>query len=152
MKNKNFLIISLAFVLLLAACAPKAVPTAEPETAPPQPAATTETQDYGGGVATEEPILQPTAEPLAVTEGDPVNVAIAGFKFDSRDLVIHAGTTVTWTNKDSAPHTATADDGAFDSGRLGKGGSFSFTFNEAGTYAYHCDFHSSMTATITVVP
>ena len=77
-------------------------------------------------------------------------VTIASFKFEPATLTISVGTTVTWTNNDSASHTVTADDGSFKSGTLGKGGTFSQTFATAGTFAYHCNFHSSMTATVTV--
>jgi plastocyanin len=78
------------------------------------------------------------------------SVAIANFAFDPVTIEAPAGTTVTWTNEDSAPHTATADGGAFDSGRLDQGGTFSFTFESAGTYAYHCDFHPGMQGTIVI--
>jgi plastocyanin len=77
-------------------------------------------------------------------------IDIVDFAFAPAELTVPVGTTVTWTNQDSAPHTVTADDGAFDSGRMDQGATFSFTFDTAGTYAYHCDFHPNMTATITV--
>lgn len=77
------------------------------------------------------------------------HVDIASFQLP--DLTIHEGDTVVWTNQDSAAHTATSDDGStFDSGRLDQGQSFSWTATAAGTFDYHCTFHSSMTATITV--
>ena len=68
-------------------------------------------------------------------------------------LSVPAGTKITWTNKDTAPHTVTSDTGAFDSGvatSLGNGGTFSFTFATAGSFAYHCEIHPSMKATVTV--
>jgi len=77
-------------------------------------------------------------------------VAIQDFAFDPEALEISIGTTVTWTNNDSAPHTATAVDGAFQSGKLDQGGTFSHTFEEAGTFEYFCEYHANMTATITV--
>ncbi len=81
-----------------------------------------------------------------------VEVEIKGFKFTPPDLVLKAGSKVTWTNADSATHTATGTDGPaeFDSGNMKKGDSFSFTFDEPGTYEYHCEIHSTMKATITV--
>lgn len=81
-----------------------------------------------------------------------VTIDIANFAFSPNNLELQVGTTVTWTNLDDAPHTATADDKSFDSGRLGKNESFSYTFEEAGTFTYYCAFHPSMTAIITVVP
>ena len=77
-------------------------------------------------------------------------VEIVDFSFRSDTLEIAAGTTVTWTNEDTVPHTATADDGSFDSGSLGKGDSFSHTFDEPGTYPYFCAFHTGMRGTIVV--
>jgi plastocyanin len=77
-------------------------------------------------------------------------VNISGFAFSPASITVAVGDTVTWTNADSAAHTATASGGAFDSGTLNQGQSFSFTFATAGTFAYVCDFHSNMMGTITV--
>jgi plastocyanin len=98
--------------------------------------------------ANEEPTPEDTGEePAAPAEAA---VSIAGFAFDSPSLEVPAGTTVTWTNNDGASHTVTADDGSFDSGSIAGGGTYSFTFDTPGTYAYHCDFHQNMTATVIV--
>ena len=67
-------------------------------------------------------------------------MSIASFSFQPASLTVSVGTTVTWTNNDSASHTVTADDGSFKSGTLGKGETFSQTFATAGTFAYHCAF------------
>jgi plastocyanin len=77
-------------------------------------------------------------------------VDISGFAFNPSQLTIAVGDTVTWTNSDSTSHTATADDGTFDSGDLANGDTFSYTFTEAGAFSYVCSYHSSMTGTITV--
>jgi len=78
------------------------------------------------------------------------NVDITGFAFSPETLTISVGDTVIWTNKDSTTHTATADGGEFDSGNLGNGDTFSYTFTTAGTFTYYCKIHTSMTATIIV--
>ena len=57
---------------------------------------------------------------------------------------------MTWTNSGAATHTVTADNGAFDSGRLASGATFSQTFDTAGTFTYHCEIHPQMTGTIVV--
>ena len=75
---------------------------------------------------------------------------IQDFAFGTPELSVAAGTTVTFTNNDTATHTATADDGAFDTGEIAPGASATVTLDEPGTYAYHCDFHPNMVATITV--
>jgi plastocyanin len=74
-------------------------------------------------------------------------------KFNPEDLTINVEDTVTWTNNDGMGHTATSTDGpaSFNSGNIAAGATWSFTFTEAGTYNYKCDYHSSMTASITVV-
>ncbi len=69
---------------------------------------------------------------------------------------ISKGTTLTWVNKDPFDHTVTSGtpgspDGVFDSGTMGQGANFSYTFNTSGTFKYYCRIHLSlMTGTITV--
>ena len=67
-------------------------------------------------------------------------------------LVVTMGTTVTWVNQDSMPHTATSDSGVWDSGTLTQGQTFSFVFSTPGTFPYHCSIHgvASMSGTIQV--
>ncbi len=77
-------------------------------------------------------------------------VDIRDMAFAPGSLTVAVGDTVTWTNSDSMPHTATSEDDAFDSGNLDEGQSFSFTFTEPGTYQYRCDYHSDMGGTIVV--
>lgn len=77
------------------------------------------------------------------------------FAFSPASLTIKAGTTVMWKNMTQVPHTVTSDDGkSFDSGSASpiaaQSGTFSFTFNTPGTFAYHCSIHPFMKATIIV--
>lgn len=80
------------------------------------------------------------------------SVEINNFDFAPGNLSVKKGTTVTWTNKDSVAHTVTSDDegGPLDSGNFGQNETFSFTFNEVGSFAYHCVLHPQMTGTVTV--
>lgn len=78
------------------------------------------------------------------------NVSIHDFAFIPGQLAIAAGDTVVWTNEDGTDHTVTADDGSFDSGAFGQGGTSSRTFTLSGTFPYHCDIHPEMTGTVTV--
>ncbi|HVX27862.1 MAG TPA: cupredoxin family copper-binding protein [Parafilimonas sp.] len=80
----------------------------------------------------------------------PNSVSIVNFTFSSSSLTVTSGTKVTWTNNDATTHTVTADDGSFDSGNIAPGGTFSHTFNSAGTYAYHCNIHTTMKGKIVV--
>jgi plastocyanin len=77
-------------------------------------------------------------------------VDIAGFAFSPGSLTVSVGDTVTWANADAQGHTATADDGSFDTGTIAGSGSKSVTLTTAGTFAYHCKIHPSMTATLIV--
>ena len=79
-----------------------------------------------------------------------VGVQIADFRFDPNALTVLVGDTVTWTNRDVAPHTATADSGRFASGSLDAGQSFSLAPSSAGVFTYHCDVHPGMKATLVV--
>ena len=72
-------------------------------------------------------------------------VTINNFAFSPTPLTVPVGTKVMWTNQQTqVPHTVTSDSGAFDSGTLQSGASFSFTFAQAGTFAYHCTIHPNM--------
>jgi len=77
-------------------------------------------------------------------------VSIKNFAFAPASLSVAVGTTVTWTNGDSTAHTATADDGTFDSKNIAAGATFSQAFETAGTFPYHCSIHPNMTGTIEV--
>jgi plastocyanin len=79
-----------------------------------------------------------------------VEVTIEGFAYKPATLNIPVGTTVTWHNNDTAPHTVTARDNSFDSGSLANGGTFSHTFQEKGTFEYYCKIHPNMAGKVTV--
>src|SRR6266498_3321179 len=79
-------------------------------------------------------------------------VNIESFQFQPTTMNVTRGTVVVFTNDDSAPHTATAKDGNFDTGRLNKGESGQLTFDRPGTFEYVCNFHSSMSGRVVVGP
>ena len=78
-----------------------------------------------------------------------MTIDITDFKYAPENLTVRAGSKVTWKNNDTAPHTATASD-AFDTGNLRKGDTKTLTLKKAGTYAYICEFHPFMKATVVV--
>lgn len=87
-----------------------------------------------------------------VTETD--KVAIQNFAFSPAKIRVKKGTTVTWTNQDSARHDITPDqpsDAFKASELLAQGESYSFTFNTVGTYSYYCSPHPYMKASVEVV-
>lgn len=78
---------------------------------------------------------------------------IQNFSFHPDPLTVTVGTTVTWTNQDTAPHTSTSDPSStfkWDTGTLAQGKSGSVTFTQAGTFTYHCSVHPNMHGTIVV--
>lgn len=79
------------------------------------------------------------------------NVEIVEFAYSPEPVVVQVGGKVTWKNEDTAPHTATADDGSFDTGIIETGKIKSETFKEPGTFTYHCTVHPFMHGTVEVV-
>lgn len=78
-------------------------------------------------------------------------VEIVDFAYDPDPVTIEEGGKVIWVNEDSAPHTATAEDGSFDTGTLEEGKLKSESFKEPGRYAYICSIHPEMQGTVEVV-
>jgi plastocyanin len=70
--------------------------------------------------------------------------------FAPQRLEVTAGTTVEWTNRDQLEHTITANDGSWDSGPIAAGGTWRRTFDQPGTYAFHCTPHPFMTGVVVV--
>lgn len=79
-----------------------------------------------------------------------VSIKMQQQTFVPAKLDVSVGTKITWTNADTLPHSVTANDGRFDSGSIEPGKTFQWTPTEAGTVMYHCIFHPSMTAVLTV--
>ena len=80
-------------------------------------------------------------------------VSIANFAFhpDTITVVIGVNNTVIWTNNDATSHTVMSDSSLFGSGILTPHATYTFTFDQAGTYGYHCSIHPSMTGAVHVV-
>jgi plastocyanin len=84
---------------------------------------------------------QPTQTEHTHTDGGEVAVAIGDNTFTPKEIEVPLGTTIVWTNSGQRKHTATADDGSFNSDTLDSGGTFKQHFDTPGTYAYYCEFH-----------
>jgi plastocyanin len=131
---KNFAKITAlgALLLLVSGCASYA--TSQNQTKPSaQPAA---------------PSSSPSQTGAAATQAKSNAIMIQNFAFSPSVLRVKKGTTVTWTNKDSAPHQISSP--TFNSASLSTGQSFSFVFNEAGTFDYICSIHPSMKGQVIV--
>jgi plastocyanin len=86
--------------------------------------------------------------PPGVPQAGGNKVTIQNFAFSPPELVIKTGTTVTWTNEDSAAHTIAS--ASFNSPILNTGETFSFRFDSPGTFDYSCGIHPSMKGKIIV--
>jgi plastocyanin len=76
-------------------------------------------------------------------------ITISGFDFGD-PISVTVGQTVEVRNEDGTPHTWTSTDGGFDSGSIGAGDSFTYSFAAPGVYPFLCEIHTSMSGVITV--
>jgi plastocyanin len=84
----------------------------------------------------------------------PNTIEIEKYAFTPARIKIKKGTTLTWINRDIAPHTVTIDDENKNGPRskyFGKGEKFTYAFDKPGIYPYHCDPHPYMKAMVEVV-
>ncbi len=120
--KKTWFIVLLVIAVLISGC------TTTTTTRPAEPTQTPETTTPA-----------PTQTPAQVS------VAIKSSTFVPEIVEISKGTTVTWTNDDGVPHTVTSISGAFNSGNINPGQTYSYTFNQAGPFEYSCTNHPGMT-------
>jgi len=127
-------------------------PEGEPTGASAEGDASTEsTEDTSGE---QEPGDDSGGGNAPAPSGDAVRsakVEIDDFAYKPDPVTIEKGGKVIWVNRDSVPHTATAEDGSFDTGTLEEGKLKSETFKQPGTYAYVCSIHPQMHGTVEVV-
>lgn len=93
---------------------------------------------YGGG---------PGGGPVLMSD-----VEIRSMSFQPASVQVTARTTVTWTNNDGVNHTVASDTGAFDSGTMPDGDTYSYTFDTVGSFPYHCAIHPGMRGSVVVTP
>ena len=96
----------------------------------------------GGSQAPQAPVV---SDALQMT------IEISDFDYFPRELTVESGTTITWVNRDAAPHDATDEGGAWGTGMLKQGEGATLTFDSPGAHRYLCTIHPSMKATVTVV-
>src|SRR5690606_25594822 len=99
----------------------------------------------------ETPSPSPSATPSEPPEQSPepktVVVEIRNFAYSPETVEINVGDSVRFINRDRVGHTATADDGSFDTGLLGRDEDAVITFDEAGEFPYYCIPHPNMRGT-----
>ena len=177
MKRVVWPLVLIVCALLVTACAaPQAEPAAptatpasteQPAATPTIPPSPTEapTEAPATATATMVPAATETPAPTATvpatatatpTESTATTqIVMQDVSFDPAEIQVEPGTTVTWTNQDAFPHTVTAGTrdnptGLFESGNISADGTFSFTFEEPGTYEYFCSIHDGMRGVIVV--
>jgi plastocyanin len=118
-------------------------------TAPGEGGATTAPAEEGATPTETEPGGNAPAPSGEAVRSE--KVEIVDFSYDPDPVTIQAGGKVIWINRDSEPHTATANDGSFDTGTLEEGKLKSESFKEPGEYPYFCEIHPQMRGTVEVV-
>jgi plastocyanin len=152
MKRLMYLIpLSAIAVLLLAT---PGLTQTTPNDIEASPTQTTDAVQETGGAATD-PTTAPTettapAESTAPAPNSTTTVDIRDHAFNPAQLNVAPGTTVRFVNNDSEPHTATADNGLFDTGVLQPGSSFDVFLDGSGTVTYHCELHPDMQGSVVV--
>jgi plastocyanin len=86
----------------------------------------------------------------ATAEPAPANIQIDNFTFAPQRLIVRAGTTVIWRNRDDIPHAIASSTRLFKSKALDTDDTYAFTLTTAGTYEYFCSLHPQMTGAIVV--
>jgi plastocyanin len=95
----------------------------------------------------------PDTSPITKVTPGVNEIFIQDMLFSPATISVTAGTTIKWTNKDGVAHTVTSDTGSaeiFNSGSLTNGSTFTWKFNTAGTFNYHCSLHAGMNASVVV--
>ena len=90
-------------------------------------------------------ILAAAAEPATAVE-----VKIAKFAYDAKEITVAPGTRVVWTNRDETPHTVTSNDKSFASKGLDTDDKFEHVFSKEGDFGYICTVHPFMTGVVHV--
>ncbi len=147
MSRRPLSVLGMTALLTLSACSSAGASTAPSVAAPSQAA------------ASPAPASQaPASQAPATAAGGPcapssatatVAVTIADFAFPST-IDAKVGDVIGFTNKDSAPHTATLDDDSCTTDNIAQGASAGLTFSAAGDYPFHCRIHPNMVGTIKV--
>jgi plastocyanin len=131
-------VIAIGFVLAIVAANNKSTP----------PASNTQPSSSNTSTAPSNSSSSQSSDSQSTTANQ---VTIHDMLFAPSQITVKKGTKVTWKNDDSVAHTVTADSGSGpNSDSIDPGSSYSYTFDTAGSFQYHCTFHSAMHGTIVV--
>ena len=146
--SRTILVLASAMVLILSACGGGATATAPAAPASEAPASEAPASE---APAASESAAAGGAACAPSTETGTVTGTMSGFAFNPAAITASAGDVITWTNNDSAGHTATVkSDPTCTTDTLASGASGSIVFNTAGSYEFFCKIHPNMTGTIEI--
>jgi plastocyanin len=94
----------------------------------------------------------PADDPNNAATGPVATVSMDHNTFIPGEITIAPGTTVTWVNNETMPHTVVSPNQGFRSKTLVKDAKFSFTFTTPGDYDYLCSIHPNMKGKVIVKP
>ena len=137
MLSSRAVLVPATLLLALSACSGSGTDSEPADNTSPPPTESSEESDA------------PSDDPVAA--GTDVNIKDS--RYDPGEIDVSVGDTVTFTNSDKFAHTVTSKDGQafeFASGKFADGETFDLTFDEAGTFAYFCEIHPTMRATVNV--
>ena len=104
-----------------------------------QEPATLRTDILGGNTQTEQSMQ---------TQTGAIEVSIVNLSFNPPEISVAKGATVVWTNHDAVQQTVTGQ--TFSSGTLNSGESYSYTFENDGTFTYSSSFYPQMQGRVIV--
>lgn len=91
--------------------------------------------------------------PIGTAVSGSPQITIRNYAYSPASIRVKTGTSITWMNQDSVPHTATSTAGqGFDTGILAQGESATIVIDTPGTYDYICSVHPAMKGVLVVEP
>ena len=152
MRHRALTLLIVPVITLLAACGSTAtqIPAASTGAASPSTVASVAASN---AVVSSAPSAAATGACAAAPAGSTakVTITIKDFSFSPQPAQAKVGDVVAWNNADSAPHSATMDDGSCDTDTLSTGATAMLVFTAPGTYTYHCKIHPGRMKGFTVV-
>lgn len=152
MRRSTLVLLTTLSLTAFAGCGSAATPTPASSSAPTPSAAAS----AAGGASASAPggASAPTGAacaPAAAGATATVSATIKDFAYSPEPIQAKVGDVVTWTNNDSAPHTATLEDDSCTTDTIANGATGSLVFNVAGTYTYKCKIHPGQMKGFSVV-
>ena len=119
-------------------------------TSPPAPSQVS-TAPVASNISSSASANTTSTTSITIPQGAATQQASLNLKYYTPvNATVPSDAAITWTNKDIAPHTATASDGSFDTGMINVGSTGSATVKGQGDIQYHCTIHPWMHGSLQV--